>query len=80
MADYQKVIAEVSFNRMDDREEFGEEDRIVSINRFTREEKHENLIGLSFLLARRTDGDDTISLVLPYAEFMAKIVDLEIEE
>ena len=75
MADYQKVIAGVSFNYPSDTEEFGEEDRIIGINRFI--DEGENLIGFSFSLGRRTDGEDTISLVLPYAELMSKILELE---
>lgn len=78
MADYQKVIAEVSFNYPADGEEFGEEARIIGINRFI--DKGAGLIGFSFSLGRRTDGEDTMSLILPYAELMAKILELETEE
>ena len=78
MADYQKVIAEVSFNYPADGEEFGEEARIIGINRFV--DNGEGLIRFSFSLGRRTDGEDTMSLVLPYAEFMEKILELENEK
>lgn len=77
MANLQKIVTEISFNRIDDREEFGEEDRIASINRFTNEGR--SLIGITFLLGRHQDEDDTISLVFSYAELMAKIIELEIE-
>lgn len=78
--EFQTLVAEVDFNYNTDKDEFGDRDRIVSLNRFTSEEG-QSVIGFTFMLGRKKGNsslyDDTITLVLPYEEFIAKIKTLE---
>lgn len=72
----QKIVAEVDFNRDEDKEEFGCNDRIVSLIRFI-DEEGQDVLGLTFHLGRKED--DTMNLVVPYTEFRGKIVVLTTE-
>jgi hypothetical protein len=74
--EFQEIVAEVGFNYDKDAEEFGKEDRIVSLNRFT-DEEGQDVIGISFNLGRKED--DTFNLILPSGEFIQKLFSLERE-
>ena len=74
--EFQKVVAEISFNYPEDAEEFKDSDRIIRLNRFTSEEG-QNVVAITFNLGRKED--DSISLVLPYAELIEKLDTLETE-
>lgn len=65
------LIAEVEFNRPEDREQFAKGDKIVSLNCFT-DSDETPVIGLCFDLG--ADPDDRISLIFPLEELMAKLV------
>ena len=72
--EFQKIAAEIDFNRVEDKEEFGTEDRIVRVNRFA-EEDGQDVLGITFELGRQED--DSMNLILPYPEFLDKIKSLE---
>lgn len=71
-----KLIADIGFNRNDDKEEYGTEDKIVRVCRFKEEEQHK--IGVSFELGRKKD--DTLNLTFDLAELLTAIVSCEEEE
>lgn len=71
--EFQKIVTEVGFNYPGDNEEFGRGDRIVSLNRFN-DEANQDVLGITFKLGRKED--DSISLVLPYREFVEKVTSL----
>jgi len=75
--EFQKIVAEVDFNYEEDEKEFGRGDRIVSLNRFTDEEK-QDVLGITFKLGRKED--DTMNLILPYREFIQKVESLELSD
>ncbi len=67
-----KVIAEVEFNRLDDRKEFSDEPRIVSLWAYTRDDgQHE--ISLSFGLGRKEEDD--VTLFINAEEFAQKLIE-----
>lgn len=69
MRGFPEIIAEIGFNRDDDRKKFGVKNRIVCINFF--EAEGETKLGFSFNLER--EEDDTINLVFDCRELMTKI-------
>lgn len=66
-----KIVAEMSFNRDDEKEEFGEEERIVSI---TTEEK---ITTLSLALSKKEDS--IMGLTFSSSELMAKLIEAIID-
>ena len=74
--EFQKIVTEVDFNWPEDKEEFGCDDRVVSLNRFN-DEENQDVLGITFKLGRKED--DSISLVLPYKEFAEKLGTLTTE-
>lgn len=60
-----EIIAETTFNRDDDANEFGSQRRIIDIA------AGENIVSFSFELGRK-DGD-TITLLFDWPEFLLKL-------
>lgn len=67
-----KIIAKIGFNRTDDKKEFSDEPRIVSLLADTEEDgRHE--ISLSFELGRKEEDD--ITLFINAEEFAQKLIE-----
>ena len=68
--EFQKIVAGVDFNYEADRDEFKGADRIIRLNRFI-DEDGQDVLGITFDLGRKED--DSMSLILPFEEFVTKI-------
>jgi len=75
MTDFEKIVVEPSFNCSEDSVEFGEDDKVMRLNRFLDGERE--MVGLNFELGRKED--DTITLALLYSEFITKLNNLSQE-
>ena len=69
------LVADIDFNRNDDKEEFGTDDKVVRVCRFREPDKHR--VGFSFELGRRED--DTLNLTFELAELLTAIASCEEE-
>lgn len=71
----ERIIAEIDFNRDDDKKEYGTDNRIVRVSRF--KEDGLSKVGITFNLGRRED--DAITLVFGVAELAIVIASCEEE-
>ena len=73
--EFEKIVTGVDFNYEDDKDEFKRGDRIVRLNRFI-DEDGQDVLGMTFNLGCKED--DSMSLILPFGEFVTKIESLTV--
>lgn len=68
-----RLIADIDFNRDDDRKEFGTADKVVRVYRFKEEDEHK--VGFSFELGHKEE--DVLHLTFELAELLTAIANSE---
>lgn len=70
-----RLIADIDFNRDDDKKEFSTEDKVVRVTRFKDEEGDQ--VGFSFELGRK--DDDTLNITFKLGELLTVIASCEVD-